>query len=252
MKYQKQQMRRLRSKLYGNFDCDTDIIALHDSKVLFFSLPKVANTSVKRVLQGVIPEMEKYLHYAEYQSENGSLFAMDEVRNYLIKHKVLLCKHDVKRYQDYNKIAFVRSPYDRLVSCYTQKVLPFQGIENPNSRGTLRALIKAGVYQEAMTFLDFAKAVSVIPDTHANRHFRSQSSFLTGKDKSLLIEDYYYFEDLTTGINQLQKLIGRDDIELPHSKRTKRDSYEVYYTQEAYELVYKRYYDDFKLFGYMK
>jgi len=252
MNYINKNMRRLQSRLYGNFDRDTDIIALHEQKVLFFSLPKVANTSVKRVLQNVIPETRQYQEYTRLQAKNGSLFGVNEVRDYLTQKNVLLCKHDVKRYKNYIKLAFVRNPYDRLVSCYEQKIVPFEGIENPAERGTIRSLMKAGVYRQEMSFTDFVKAIAAIPDKDANRHFRSQYSFLSDKNGKLFIDEYYYFEDLPKGFGRLRQLIGDEKLELPHIKQTQRKDFNEYYTNETYNIAYERYHKDFTLFKYPK
>jgi hypothetical protein len=164
------------------------------------------------------------------------------------KH-VLLCKHQLGPYSDYLKLAFVRNPWDRLVSCFVQKI-GSRDVDDPLSRGTASALAKAGLYAADITFRDFAHAVSRIPDEKADRHFRSQSSFLSDRRGALLADEIRRFEELKEGFEYLVGLLGRDDLELPHLKKTVRKDYREYYDDETVEVVRRRYARDVALFGY--
>jgi hypothetical protein len=238
----------VRSKLYGSFDCRTDIIAVHPAKVIYFAVPKVANSSFKRVIAQAIPDMPESRREKSHGKDN-TVFSDPAIRRWLRKNKILLCKHQVPAYKEYLKLAFVRNPWDRLVSCYKQKISDRE-IDNPNKRGTARALAEAGFYSSNMSFADFARAVSQIPDERSDRHFRSQSSFLLDNKGVLLVDEVRRFEDLDQGFQYFRTVLGREDLELPHLKKTQRKEYRDYYDDETAELTAKRYARDIELFGY--
>lgn len=238
----------VRSKIYGSFDCRTDIIAIHDARLMYFAVPKVANSSFKRVLAQAIPGLPASQRAKSYGA-NNTVFSDPAIRRWLRKHRVLLCKHQVPAYSDYRRVAFVRNPWDRLVSCYKQK-LDHQIKQNGRLGGTARSLADAGLYKPDITFTEFVHAVAQIPDPRSNRHFRSQSSFLVDHRGEPLYSELRFFEELDAGFRYLRDRLGRPELELPHLKKTERHDYRAYYTQETADIVAQRYARDLELFGY--
>lgn len=244
-------IRTARERLYGWFDCQTHIIALHDHALLYYAVPKVANTSLKTIFSDIIvrslpTEVVKELPADRPDTE---LFRKSR-RPIMYDLGVLLCKHDVKRFATYTGFAFVRNPWDRLVSCYANKLSQKHLFQGPERRGTLRALQRAGLYSEEMTFADFVKAVSLIPDTEANRHFRSQHCFLTDRTGALMPDRLYRFERLSDGFAELVSEFDLPAVDLPHKKPTAHRDYREYYTIELRDAVARRYARDIELFGY--
>lgn len=237
----------LRSRMYGSFDCRTDIIAIHPARFLFFAVPKVANSSMKRVLAQAIPNLPPSRQRKSF-GRNNTTFSDRDIRRWMRSNTVLLCKHQVARFSDYRKVALVRNPWDRLVSCFVQKI--GESSEDRSHREAAKPLAEAGLYHPQMSFRDFARAVCRIPDEKSNRHYRSQASFLVDKRGALLVHDILRFEALDEGFAHITELIGRDDLELPHLKRTDRRDYHEYYDDETAELVGRRYADDVRLFDY--
>lgn len=238
----------VRAAAYGAFDCRTDIIVVHPARVIYFAVPKVANSSFKRVLAQAIPGLPESRR-EKSKGKNNTVFSDPAIRRWMRGEHVLLCKHQLGSYTNYLKLAFVRNPWDRLVSCYTQKI-DEQSFDDPRKRGVTKSLVDAGLYHDEMSFGDFARAVCRIPDERANRHFRSQASFLVDNRGNLLVDEVRRFEELQEGFLYLKSLLGRDDLELPHLKRTARRDYREYYDEETAELVGHRYAADLSLFGY--
>lgn len=241
--------RSIRSRLYGHFDCDTDIIAFHAYRAVYFALPKVANSSLKQTLGPLIPEMQSAF---QDRPDDGfaTPFSDPAMRTFLRRRHILLCKHELRRVRGYRSFAFVRNPWDRLVSCYTQKVAGRTFSDGPEARGTTRTLARAGYFRDEMSFEDFVHAVANIPDAKANRHFRSQTAFLTGKDGRLLVNDIGRFEDLERELARIASDVGFHGVSLPHLKQTARRDYREYYTDATAQIVSRRYRANIKNFGY--
>lgn len=149
---------------------------------------------------------------------------------------------------DYFKFSFVRNPYDRLVSCFADKIL------NSSVRGhglpkMPRALFELG-FRPKMSFERFLRLAVSLPDNIADRHVLSQHAFVTDKDGSLLLDDLGCFENLASDVARIFGCLGAQ-VALPHCNASpKRASWQSYYTPELAKLVRNRYRKDFELFGY--
>lgn len=244
--------RSIRSRLYGAFDCETDIIALHSYRLLYFAIPKVANTSLKltfsRILSRELPASLIGNHPDD--RTRRSLFRRDS-RPLMYDYEFLLCKHQLHRFVAYGSFAFVRNPWDRLVSCYTNKLERVDLSQGPAGRDTLKSLSEEGYFSEDMSFADFARAVCNIPDERANRHYRSQHTFITARDGTLLPDRILYFEELSERFTELAHEFGLPDVSLPHHKPGRRRDYRSYFDPALREAVGRRYARDIELFGYM-
>lgn len=251
MRHLRRLARSARERLYGRFDCQTHIIALHEYGLLYYAVPKVANTSLKTIFSDIIVRSlpSEVVESLPADREDTELFRKSR-RPIMYDRGILLCKHDVKRYASYTSFAFVRNPWDRLVSCYANKLSQKHLFQGPERRGTLKALQRAGVYSQQISFADFVKAVSLIPDIEANRHFRSQHCFLTDRSGALMPDRVYRFEQLSEDFAALVSEFGLSAVELPHKKSTARRDYREYYTPELRDMTARRYARDIELFGY--
>jgi hypothetical protein len=168
---------------------------------VFIAIPKNASTSIL-----------KPLGYDFHQQESSLLH--------------------YKQLKDYNKsFAVIRNPYDRLVSCWMNRIIQHKKIYNQELLGT--------------DWIDFVDRVIEIPDDNADEHFRSQSWFL---DK---VEEYAQtlisMDRLEQDWYKIQEIVNKE-IPLIHTKKSKKGSWEMYYSDQIKEKVYKRYEDDFKLY----
>ncbi len=154
-----------------------------------------------------------------------------------------------EKYQDTKKpdfvFAFVRNPFDRLVSTYENQV------RNPSNfskqffrKGMHKSFWKFGLRPE-MTFKEFVQRIHKIPDKNCNWHFKSQYTFIPEN-----IDFLGYFENLEKDFNEVCRILG-EKKELPHkNKSLKRKNYRDYYDEETKKLVEERYKTDLKRFGY--
>lgn len=82
----------------------------------------------------------------------------------------------------YAKFSFVRNPFDRLVSCYRQKILFTPTPKDPHA--TFEYYFFS--LPTHIGFADFVERVSKIPDPLADNHFKSQYALLYDKGQALV------------------------------------------------------------------
>jgi hypothetical protein len=94
--------------------------------------------------------------------------------------------------------AFVRNPWDRLVSCYRDKILgqapDFTGFHP--ARQVAYSLARFDVFKAGMPFEGFVEAVSDIPDVDADGPFRSQHTFVSNGSGDIVLDFVGRFESL--------------------------------------------------------
>jgi hypothetical protein len=151
------------------------------------------------------------------------------------------------KYHRYFKFAFVRNPWDRLVSCYMSKLV--QG-------GTGLKMGKYGdvSLRRGMSFKEFAEAVCHIPDEISNHHFRSQHVTICddGPEKAILADFVGRFEKLDEDFRLVAERIGLE-TGLPHaggSRSRNSSAYRDFYDERVARMVGNRYLEDATLFGY--
>ena len=149
--------------------------------------------------------------------------------------------------------AFVRNPWDRLVSCYRDKILgqaPDFTHFHP-ARRVAFCLARFDIFEAGMPFDRFVEAVSDIPDADADGHFRSQYTFVSNGSGDIVLEFVGRFESLQTDFLSVCERLGIAPLHLPRVQVTKpRAPYAEYYTPRLRDLVADRFRSDLELFGY--
>jgi hypothetical protein len=149
--------------------------------------------------------------------------------------------------------AFVRNPWDRLVSCYRDKIAgeprPFTGLA---ASGVAHCLARFDAFHAGMGFDAFVEAVCAIPDTEADEHFRSQHSFLVGAAGELVVDFVGRVERLDADFRRVARQIG-----LPYHDRLPRlqsgvepVDYRTRYDASTRARVARRFEQDIDRFGY--
>lgn len=202
-------------KIKKRFEAPPSIATSSKYGAIYFRINKVASTSIK-----------------------SSLLKL----GFKIKNSRDPKKLDLKKYKI--KFAFVRNPYDRLVSCYRDK------IRSPSEFGVIAADHKR-LYED-MPFNEFVRKVHKIPDNKADKHFKSQHCFVTNSKGKLIPNFIGKFENLD---EDFKKIMNRLQVEnppaLPQKNKSKRaKDYRKYYDDETKRLVEQRYKKDLELFNY--
>ena len=144
--------------------------------------------------------------------------------------------YPVRAYQNYFKFAFVRNPWDRLVSCWRNKV-----VDNNHFDFSTPELTKM---REFSNFVDF---VSGLNTENCDPHLRLQCRLID-------LNQIDYLGRLESMDKDLFEVFRILDIPLMDIERrnvsSDRNPYWYYYDNELVEKVYKIYCRDIQIFGY--
>lgn len=148
---------------------------------------------------------------------------------------------------------FVRNPWDRLVSCYRDKIRgEVDGYTYFTIRpGVANCLARFDAFVAGMPFDKFVAAVTSIADKDADSHFRSQYTFLTNARGEVAVDFVGRYETLASDFQFVQQTVGIPAIELPRIQVARSAvSYADYYTAATRSLIAERFRKDIDLFGY--
>jgi len=216
------------------------MILSHKHKFIYIKNKKVAGTSVEialskfcgsdDILTKLTPKKDenkrKKLGYRTAQNHNVGTY-----------YNHMPCKSIRKMVGDdifnsYYKFCHVRNPWDRMVSKYFFRKKKYD--------------------QRGWTFKDFIKHKVERVDIGITR----QKSYkrITESDQ-LMIDDFYYFEDLKQSLVDIgNKLSLPSELILPETKRDTRGKdkthYSLYYDDESIESVRKTFQFEIETFGY--
>jgi chondroitin 4-sulfotransferase 11 len=217
-----------------NMRCQpADNIVLREWKAVYISIPKVACTSIRTALAELLGHrVERNVHF--------------EVKFPKV------AKTNIRRdFPDYFVFAFVRNPWDRLLSCFLSKIDPGGEDGGTYRKGVEFSFWKYGdTFHASMSFTDFVNAIAAIQDEYADIHFGSQYRHVTDSSGKPFVDFIGRFESLSDDLAKIAVQLGMPRVELPHLVRTEHGHYSEYYTPKTRELVRQRYDKDLKLFSY--
>jgi hypothetical protein len=156
-------------------------------------------------------------------------------------------------YPGFFAFSFVRNPWDRLVSCYRDKIEgEVEGFTQFSESGVAHCLARFDVFSANMTFAAFVEAVASIPDADADEHFRSQHPYLTNVRGDLAVDLVGRYENLSSDFRHVAERIGLPPkITLPRLQANPRSvHYADYYTAATRDIVATRFAQDIALFSY--
>lgn len=168
------------------------------------------------------------------------------IREYIFKTTNVFYGQIPISLQNKFKFAFIRNPYDRIVSAWkmfatgTDRGLPSKAFSTSVDVSKFEDFLKIAIddsigYQPNTTFVEFIRH-HTIPMTH--QYWLLDSANFIGRMES-------YEEDL-------KKIFNRLSINIPiaHRNKSSHNHYSSYYTDETFELVSKFYEEDLKRFNY--
>ena len=210
----------------------------HKHKFIYYPVPKAGCTTIKTWMleeEGINMERKMGIHSLKIPQ--------------ISIHWVL-----ESEYRDYFHFAFVRNPWDRLVSCYYDKIYDARNKKNEvfvdgEYRGFTRKYGKG--YFADMSFADFVRFVATIPEHRCDVHFKPQHLFLNMEALDFIGR----FEDFRLDFRYVMEEIGATDhaINFLVQKRMRSSfsgDYRKLYDEETKEIVARKYARDIELFNY--
>jgi len=207
----------------------------HKHKLIFVHIPKTAGSSVEASLgiRGVD-------NHGSVTPSKDILFGSKEFKIFsrIFHHDVYQHKSlpQIKRivgqriFKEYFKFAFVRNPYDRVVSdyCWHNTKMTFKDFLLKQVKPRKNQLLQRGPYDD---------------------HFYDQHKFICDKKGKILVDFLGRFENLDEDFHKLCRL-RRLNLTLGEVNGRKRNHYRTYYDSETKRICYQIYQKDFELFGY--
>jgi chondroitin 4-sulfotransferase 11 len=139
------------------------------------------------------------------------------------------------------KFAFVRNPWDRLVSSYF-----YMASRTSRKRETLEWV---DFIQSFESFDHFVKAWVNEDNVKLNITFYPQHKFLINKFGMNHMDFVGRFENIDRDFKEICRNLGVQ-ISLPHDNKSPRKHYAAYYNDETRDIVAQAYKKDIELFGY--
>lgn len=146
------------------------------------------------------------------------------------------------------KFAFVRNPWERLVSWWSM----IDGHRHRfNATIPLNKFIHY-VLEHAGSFEEFiARCTDEIIDNDGRKSIlRNQIDYLVGDDGTVIIDFIGHFERLQDDFDEVARRLGVAGVELPRLNASKHGAYTEYYTPAMAEAVGRLYARDIETFGY--
>jgi hypothetical protein len=236
----------------------TKYIISDELEFVYFVVQKVACSSIKTAL---LPLFDIDTTGYEITREDGTPDILNVHKlfgraDYQLNKNQFIRGMDRGKYEEYFKFAFVRNPWDRLVSCYSEKIMDVKETNWGEPAFNQVPSEKGSKLCKGMPFADFVETIYEIPDEEANVHFVSQHEIICGpgKDMPIMADFIGRFENLAADFAVVAERIGgAQKLQLPHKLRsTSRKSrpYTEFYDDRLKNLVYERYKEDIEIFNY--
>jgi len=148
------------------------------------------------------------------------------------------------KYQDFLKFAILRNPWERLYSCYKNK------IESNSSTGSDFILECSPNLYIGMSFEEFVQVICKIPDSESDFHFCSQVYMLFYPDGTFPINYLCNIENLAFHLEEIKSKTGIPFTSLTKINSSRKSAYETAYSPSLIEKVRIRYQRDVQLFKY--
>lgn len=140
------------------------------------------------------------------------------------------------QWEGYFKFAFVRNPWDLLVSGYQYQTTVLTREQRALNPDVAELLARTR---------DFSDVVRYYPMIRSD-----MTSFITDEQGQVIVDFVGRFERLEEDFAYISSRIGID-VPLSHENRSERASYREYYTPETRDIVARHFARDIERFGYV-
>jgi Sulfotransferase family len=199
---------------------------IHSKQLIFVHIQKTAGSSVRLAFGESLDSAEKHFFASELRDLYGT-----------------------EAWNAYFKFAFVRNPWDRLVSWWSN----IETNREAYAKGLPVNKFQSFVLSRASTFEEFLlNCDQEIADYDGRKWiYRNQVDYLSDENDQLMVDFVGRFEQLKTHFMLAsRKAIGRE-LDLPQANASVHRHYSEYYTTEIAEYVGSRFQRDIETFGYV-
>jgi len=193
------------------------------------------------------------------------------LRKYASDIRQLGAKHEFARsgklklgdaWKDYVKFAFVRNPWDRLLSWYSMirqatRITWLQARFNSRKRSHLRQTVSNPlwryVYENSSNFEEFIKICTAEIESEEGTLYSfayNQLDYLVDPSGNLLVDFIGRFENFSEDLRTFAARAGIELARIPHANVSAHRHYSSYYTSELERIVRERFARDIEYFGY--
>ena len=205
------------------------VIVSHTYRFIFFAVPKTGSQSIRAALR-------PHLAGNDWEQADWNVHLRAPIPALASVGHGHLSVSDVKPHldsaiwRDYYKVACVRNPWDRFVSCAFFRNLN-QTMFATRPRDCMKLLLRS-------------------PALMRNIFYRPQSDFLTEGSGALAIDCVMRFENLQSDFQMFCDAVGLPAVALPHLNQSAHDNAIQYYDVELANAVGRMYASDVEMFGY--
>ena len=147
-----------------------------------------------------------------------------------------------KNWARFFKFTTVRNPWDRLVSCYEDKIIR----KEPTAQNRKSAKLRWRLNIQKPSFKEFLEIITKSENIHLDNHWNTYHN-------TILFDDVDFIgrmENIQEDFNTICDKIGIPKLELPHRNKTDHKHYTEYYDDESIDMVAKTYKKDIEYLGY--
>jgi len=150
---------------------------------------------------------------------------------------------EIENFSSYFKFTFVRNPWSRLVSCWSNKIRRDRKPKPGPCRDYYYSRFGPIL---GYTFPEFVRYLDQESNVFRDPHWHPLYSYLPVKELDFVGKIENLKEDLYTVCDK----IGIPREELPHNNKSDRKHYTEYYDDETKQIVAEKYAKDIEYFGY--
>lgn len=183
-----------------------------------------------------ISHHRKFLWFRVAKVGTRTIFdGFDSANVILDSDHAMECHYRPESYSDYFRFAFVRNPWDRLVSCWHDKVVDRNYFEFKDER-----------WNELKQFDRFVQYVEDLDIRSCDHHLRAQSCLVDLNNIDFLGR----FENFESDLCYVMEKLNLETSTIPRVNATNRTDYHEYYSQELAQRVGRIYALDISMFNY--
>ena len=191
-------------------------------KLVFVHIQKTGGVTVNNLLREHIPDMHSILARHEFASRG-----VDELDTW----------------DEYFKFAFVRNPWDRLVSWYVMVTT----VQRPGNE------LGRYVHDKSSTFEEFIHNCTDEIEIRKGVCYSftyNQLDYVTDEEGNLLVDFIGRLESFDEDVREVFRRIGVDLDKISRDNRSDHRHYSTYYTPETEMIIRDRFKRDIEYFGY--